>query len=337
MCRNIENPQKLKSEKENNIYYVHQNFDDFEHIKEVAINWNLDFNQLDAGRFNGHLSMLNINDLQIISAKFNRHFDQKGITPKGFRTFSIPAEKQQSFKWRNIDVNSNDLMIFPKSREIDAVTMPGFDVFTVSIADEIIELFSKSSEGESFNFLKQEAEIIHLQPQSANILRNQLKYLISGLNQNPDKIHSKAFQKILIDEVPSLLLNNLTNNKRDFKLAEKRVRDISMKKAIDYLKECKADMPTVRELCLIAGASERTLEYAFKDSFGISPKNYIKKQRLNLVHNALKKADPNRIKIKDIAQQFGFWHLGQFGADYKKLFQELPSSTILREYYPEKL
>ena len=95
------------------------------------------------------------------------------------------------------------------------------------------------------------------------------------------------------------------------------------------MKSCEADMPTVKELCLIAGASQRTLEYAFEDKYGIGPKDYIKKQRLNQVHNALKKADPNQINIKDIANQFGFWHPGQFGADYKKMFQVLPSKTIL--------
>ena len=83
------------------------------------------------------------------------------------------------------------------------------------------------------------------------------------------------FQKIFIDEVPSLLLNNLIYHKSIPLLPGKRIRDISLKKAVDYLKSCEADMPTVKELCLIAGASQRTLEYAFEDKYGIGPKDYI--------------------------------------------------------------
>ena len=32
--------------------------------------------------------------------------------------------------------------------------------------------------------------------------------------------------------------------------------------------------------------------------------------------------------IRDIANRYGFWHMGQFAADYKKLFGELPSKTL---------
>ena len=32
--------------------------------------------------------------------------------------------------------------------------------------------------------------------------------------------------------------------------------------------------------------------------------------------------------ITDLATQWGFWHMSQFAADYKRLFGELPSETI---------
>ena len=33
-------------------------------------------------------------------------------------------------------------------------------------------------------------------------------------------------------------------------------------------------------------------------------------------------------KILNIANDWGFWHMGQFAADYKSLFGELPSETL---------
>ena len=32
--------------------------------------------------------------------------------------------------------------------------------------------------------------------------------------------------------------------------------------------------------------------------------------------------------VSEIARQHGFWHMGQFSADYKKIFTELPSKTL---------
>jgi len=35
--------------------------------------------------------------------------------------------------------------------------------------------------------------------------------------------------------------------------------------------------------------------------------------------------------ITQISSQWGFWHMGQFGADYKRQFGELPSETLGRK------
>ena len=105
-------------------------------------------------------------------------------------------------------------------------------------------------------------------------------------------------------------------------------RKRTLRKALEYLRSCENEMPTVEELCLIAGASQRTIEYAFKEKYGFGPKEYMKKLSLNHVHNALKSADPDTETIKQLAGKFGFWHMGQFSVDYKKLFCELPSETL---------
>ena len=34
------------------------------------------------------------------------------------------------------------------------------------------------------------------------------------------------------------------------------------------------------------------------------------------------------VNVVDIANAWGFWHSGQFAADYKQLFGELPSTTL---------
>ena len=60
----------------------------------------------------------------------------------------------------------------------------------------------------------------------------------------------------------------------------------------------------------------------------MSPKTYLTWNRFNRVRRELKKYKKGSVKISDIANAFGFWHMGQFAADYRRLFDELPSETL---------
>ena len=52
-------------------------------------------------------------------------------------------------------------------------------------------------------------------------------------------------------------------------------------------------------------------------------------RRLVAVQTELIRQGPTAV-ISDIANHWGFWHMGGFASDYKKQFGELPSQTLLR-------
>ena len=98
----------------------------------------------------------------------------------------------------------------------------------------------------------------------------------------------------------------------------------------EHLAENPRETVTVSQLCRIAKVSERTLQYGFLEHFGVTPKTYLKSFRLNKVRRELWKSDPAYTRVNDVANLWGFWHMGQFAADYRKLFGELPSETLNR-------
>lgn len=61
---------------------------------------------------------------------------------------------------------------------------------------------------------------------------------------------------------------------------------------------------------------------------GMTPKAYLKGQRLYFSHRALWHADPLENTVSDIANRLGFWHMGQFAQDYRKIFGAKPSETL---------
>ena len=74
----------------------------------------------------------------------------------------------------------------------------------------------------------------------------------------------------------------------------------------------------IDELCAALGCNVRTLFYAFKSIVGMSPMKYFKIQRLNAAHRKLRASEG--VPIFCIAADCGFWHMGHFGVDYKRLF-----------------
>lgn len=75
--------------------------------------------------------------------------------------------------------------------------------------------------------------------------------------------------------------------------------------------------------------SVRSLHSAAKSIRGMSLHRYLKLRRLWLVRGRLLAAEPGA-RIKSVALAHGFWHLGDFSADYHDLFGELPSETLAR-------
>ncbi len=85
---------------------------------------------------------------------------------------------------------------------------------------------------------------------------------------------------------------------------------------------------TIQDLCKRLYVSQRTLRYAFQECLGVSPMAYLKTQRLKQVRHQLEASKPHQTTVTDIASQWGFWHMGQFAQDYRKLFGECPSETL---------
>lgn len=88
---------------------------------------------------------------------------------------------------------------------------------------------------------------------------------------------------------------------------------------------------SVTDLCKIAGVSERTLEYAFKEFTGLTPTAYLIRLRLHRVRQALQAAPPGSTTVSAEALRWGFWHFGEFSRAYKDCFDELPSDTLRRK------
>lgn len=101
-------------------------------------------------------------------------------------------------------------------------------------------------------------------------------------------------------------------------------------KAFEYIEaHLDEDIPISR-LCRFAGASRRQLEYAFRDVFGVGPREYLMTARLNECRRRLAGARERGHTVTEVAFALGITHVGRFASKYRHLFGELPSDTHRR-------
>ena len=104
----------------------------------------------------------------------------------------------------------------------------------------------------------------------------------------------------------------------------------TLNRALEYLRAAEFSMLGVPEWCKAVGASQRTLEYAFRETFDLTPLAFLRLRRLHEVRRRLFTSCHKGASVADIAHEQGFYELGRFASDYQRLFGELPSQTLRR-------
>ena len=84
------------------------------------------------------------------------------------------------------------------------------------------------------------------------------------------------------------------------------------------------------ELCKLIAVSDRTLRSCCAEFLGMSPIQYVLLRRLEGVRRALRDANPDLVKVAEVAHRFGFTELGRFAGTYRATFGEAPSTTLQR-------
>ncbi|MCP3888445.1 MAG: helix-turn-helix domain-containing protein [Desulfobulbaceae bacterium] len=309
-------------------YVLNRHYDDFEDFSDTVRNWKIEFRQLESGYFQGTTFQAKSGDVHFEYASLNRHFDQHGESPSGLRTLVIPATPDQRFKWRGHNVTGNTIAIFPERGELNAVSKNGFKIFSISLPQAQLAELVSSIDSSALLPSVLNNELLTIPPENMLPFRDYLGGLYRQLTWKPSLIHHNGFAKEIETEVIQKMLTVLATSTPSGQQPPTRLRTKAIKKSMAYIFEF-GDRPIkISELCKFAGVSLRTLEYAFLDHFGISPKTYLSSYKLNNVRKQLLQSHPSEISIVDIANKWNFWHMGQFARDYRRLFGELPSETL---------
>lgn len=319
---NITNPPKMQISEN---FYFNREYSDFDELAENLRQWNIQIRQFQRDVNPSIIRQLSLGNILMSYGMFSGKTHQVGTTPPG-KTIAFHTGKTSQIHWRNQEVSQNALMIFPSDSELDIVTKGvQNNPYTISFPDNVLASRFAASEM-SYHELISKREIVFIPDYSIKRLQSVFNYFFQVIVEQPALLESKVFLNTIEERLLSEIIQALSLS-ADTSPREKKTKSQCWKQ-IEKVIEGAIESPIkVSELCMAVKVSERTLLRMFHDRFGISPKAYLCRTRLNGVRHNLKKSLPGEVSISDIANAWGFWHMGKFAADYKKLFGELPSQT----------
>ena len=308
---------------------MQQEFSNFEIFARVLNGYDLDLEQLDRGRFSATLQQVAWGSVTINRIASTRRLEVHGTPPPGFRTFGIPTTNCLPFTWRNKFSPGNTIQIYKPTTELEMVTHPFFEAIDVSMPEETFNTLSHHWGYPELDKLTGTREMVVCHPDIMKHLRDTLQTICTTVDNNPDSVkHDIGLQDSIKVDVPHLLAQALMTAGTKIVKTVREKRSQILKLAIDYVKETPNDKVSLSQFCSDNDIHIRSLQRAFIDQYGMSPKSYAKAYHLNSVYKKLLQSNTKTDRIADIASNHGFWHMSQFATDYRRHFGELPSETL---------
>jgi AraC family ethanolamine operon transcriptional activator len=300
---------------------------DFDELAGAFPRWDLRFRQLSRGPFRGRLQFLQLEGVQVLRLSVNRLVHIEGCPPPGsFGCFPVLAANENAV-WGGRRLKVGQVRVFDLNQTTDHVTAPDqYQLMALVVERDLFREEVSVLGGFDAEERLVGKEAITTSPAWCRALWSRLVGLLD-LAQTRHALRTLWGQLIELKCLRSFAeLLARPDDERTACQPSQRARVV--RRAEEYMQAYLGDPLSVLDLCRELDVSERTLHYAFQEVRGLSPMAYFKASRLNAVRQELKAAPAGTTTVREIAQRWGFWHSGEFAADYRRLFGELPSETF---------
>jgi AraC family ethanolamine operon transcriptional activator len=289
----------------------------------------LDLLQIDQGAFRADGLQAHLGNSLLGTARLGRALVQTWTSPAQSITIAVRTSPASAL-WHGAVLGPSDLLIAGPETEIELVSRPGFGIASASFPyhelQRAAELYGCPSVADRPNCI-----LVRLPTaDAAREIRTALRTLISELLAHPTDARDAKWEKAKRKDLLHRMVLAASSGVPFDPSKHNAERTEVLKQAVSAIRRRSADVPTVADLCLVTGASQRTLHYAFLERYGLPPARFMKAYRLNGARSDLGRIVSQESKISDVANRWGFWHLGQFAKDYRRWFGELPSETCRR-------
>jgi len=285
-----------------------------------------EIHQISRGIYEGRCTTLSMDEMHVVHEHQNQSVHKTGVTPKNICTVSMAFSTDPALRFSQFD-NSLDswLFLLPEEQAFD-IKLPG-NTETLYVCLEQDKLMADARILDERYWEKAPEDLQVFNTPLRDTFADRLMWLLRHFGT----VEMPSVQTMITDTI--LLAMNNANGIITSEQPEYRVR----LRAHQLVKDARAFIddrlrlghsPSVVDVCAHTGVSERTLQYAFQRELQLSPLAYMRIVRLNRARAQLLAAAPSETTVTDIATAWGFFHLGKFSQDYRRMFGERPSETL---------
>ena len=297
------------------------------HQQARRLSWGQTYSQIGLGPFSGSFSSSDSGTIQFFVERMNREVWQSGQVPENKIGFGIPTHVGSNSYLCGERVDVGQLLVFSGASGFEFLSPQNFSFCGIEMdSDEINDgklrqlttelrrVFSCSRRAITFN--AEERRVLSASFDS--VYRRTID--AESLLAPADDTQVKALNRQMVGTVLDCLHDDsheLVQVVKHWEIVT-HIRDL-----VKFNPQCPR---TVAELTIEVGLSRRTLQNACRDILDVSPVQFLRLLRLNEVRQSIETAS----SVTDAATEYGFWHLGYFSRDYRKMFGEAPSTTLER-------
>ena len=303
---------------------VEGRFDDIDAMAASPLAWDQTYEQIGRGRFQGQITQLLLDQVQLARAAWSPGVLQRGSAPKGTWAFGLPLVAEGSLHVRRRPAAPGELIAATSRDDVGFAATGPTDLMIVVLPTSLIDRWVQTRRGiDRFDL---DLPSPRWQVPADEIARRArtLSSLLEALTTESDdlltdqvlpRIESQIFD-VILDMIPSAEIIEPLHNRASIARA-----------VFAVLNERIDDPPSITELCLAVGAKERTLHLSCVEAFGRPPAKLLAELRLNAARRAL--LHPRKqTSVAAVAMLYGFTHFGRFADIYRRQFGELPSATF---------
>ena len=266
-----------------------------------------------------------LDGVMVNSASYTQATLQRASTPAGRRTLALPVHINGPMTWSSHEIDTHSLMLFSENRELFSVSRSSMHIATLSIEDSLFERQLEEVKVADPS-RKRDAQARRIDAATWQHLHKCLDTHCNYSEKYQNGQRSPLLERYLEEETAYQFISLALGRPQESYRLPVHAAAKHTRTAIYYIMPRLRTPLTVVEVCSATGIGRRTLEMSFRRYLGISPKRFIKQMRYALCREEL--LTQRWPTVSSVAGAWGFWHMGQFAADYRALFGESPRETL---------